>query len=152
MRRFRFRLAPLLRLRSQLERNARRELAAAVAEVSVFDQRLAAVAQGLRDCADQAADRGAVGQLARGLETGLRRHQWRLRTEQGKAQKKLDVARAEFVVKTRELRTLRQLHDQRHEEWRDDARRAEQSEIDELASLGRHAQRHDAEQHGVDQA
>ncbi len=152
MRRFRFRLAPLLRLRSQLERNARRELAAAVAEVSVFDQRLAAAAQGLKDCADQAAGSGAVGQLARALENGLRRHQWRLRTEQQKAQKKLDVVRAEFVVKSRELRTLQQLRDKRHEEWRLEVQRQEQSEIDELASLGRAARRRTAELTGGNEA
>jgi flagellar FliJ protein len=152
MRRFRFRLAPLLRLRSQLERNARRELAKAVAEVSVFDQRLAAVAQGLKDCGDQAAGTGAVGQLARSLEIGLRRHQWRLRTEQQKAQKKLDVARAEFVVKSRELRTLQQLRDKRHDEWRQEVQKREQGEIDELASLGRHAARHAEELAGGNEA
>lgn len=151
MRRFRFRLAPLLRLRGQLERNARRDLAAAVAAVAVFDQRLAAAEQGLRDCGDQAADRGAVGQLARALETGLRRHQWRLRKEQQKAQTRLDGARAEFVARTRDLRTLRKLRDRHHEQWLDDARRAEQNEIDELASLGRDALRR-AEQAGGHEA
>lgn len=139
MRRFRFRLQPVLRLRSQLERNARRELAAAVAEVAVFDQRLAAAEQGLKDCAAQAADTGAVGQLARSLENGLRRHQWRLRTGQQQAQQRLDVVRADYVVKTRDLRTLQNLRDQRHQEWRLEAQRAEQAEIDELASLGRQA-------------
>lgn len=140
MRRFRFRLAPLLRLRAQLERNARRDLANAVAEVAGFDQRLAAAAQGLQDCGDQGRAHGAVGQLARSLELGLRRHQWRLQQGQKQAQKKLDAVRAEFVVRTRELRTLRQLRDQRHAEWRTEVERAEQRELDELAGLGRAAQ------------
>lgn len=152
MRRFRFRLAPLLRLRAQLERNARRDLAQAVGAVAVFDQRLAAAAQGLEDCARQAAGSGSVAQLARSLETGLRRHQWRLRGEQQKAQKKLDAARAEFVVKLRELRTLQQLRDQRHDEWRLETQRQEQSEIDELASLGRQTQAHGAELGGGNEA
>ena len=152
MRRFRFRLAPLLRLRAQLERNARRDLAVAVAEVSSFDQKLAAAQQGLDECADQAADRGALGLLARGLETGLRRHQWRLRKEQQVAQKKLDAARVEFVARTRELRTLSQLRDRRHEQWLEELRREEQREIDELASLGRDAQRRDAGQEVEEQA
>ncbi|MBL9077462.1 MAG: flagellar export protein FliJ [Planctomycetes bacterium] len=139
MRRFRFRLTPLLRLRAQLERNARRDLAAAVTEVQAYDQRLAAAAQGLRDCAEQGRDHGAKGSLARSLEVGLRRHQWRLQQGQQQAQQKLDAARAEFVVKTRERRTLQNLRDRRREEWRVDAQRAEQQELDELASLGRQA-------------
>lgn len=152
MRRFRFRLTPLLRLRAQLERNARRDLAAAVAAVSVFDQRLAAVEQGLEDCAAQASDTGAVGQLARALENGLRRHQWRLRTGQQQAQQQLDAVRAEFVVRSREHRTLRQLRDDRREAWRLEAQRQEQSEIDELASLGRAARRRTAELAGGNEA
>ncbi|MEO6593315.1 MAG: flagellar export protein FliJ [Planctomycetota bacterium] len=141
MRRFRFRLASVLRLREQFERSARRDLAVAIADVHTFDQRLAAAAQGLRDCADQAASSSAVGQLARSLETGLRRHEWRLRTNQKVAQKKLDVVRADYVVKVRELRTLSKLREQRHAQWRSEAQKSEQAELDELALLGRKAAR-----------
>jgi flagellar export protein FliJ len=141
MRRFRFRLAPLLRLRAQFERSARRDLAAAVAAVSAFDQRLAAAERGLEECGAHAAADGSVGRLARALETGLRRHQWRLRQGQQQAQQQLDVVRRDYVVKTRDLRTLRQLRTERHAEWRLAAQREEQRELDELASMGREAQR-----------
>lgn len=137
MRRFRFRLTPLLRLRSQFERSARRELANAMTVVNAVDQRLAAAAMGLADCANQAAATGAVGQLARALETGLQRHQWRLRTELQKAQAKLEAVRTDYVVKARDLRTLKNLRDKRREEWRLQAQKAEQAELDELARLAR---------------
>lgn len=141
MRRFRFRLAPLLRLRTQLERRARSDLAAAVAEVTAFDQRLAAAKQGLRDCADQAASSDAAGRLARALETGLRRHQWRLQQGQAEAQRRLDGARGEYVARTRDKRALEQLHDRRRDEWQTSVRRHEQMELDELARAGREALR-----------
>lgn len=137
MRRFRFRLEPLLRLRSQFERSARRDLAVAMVDANAIDQRLAAAAQGLRDCGEQAKETGAVGLLARSLEMGLRRHQWRLRTDQQKAQKKLDVVRADYVVKARDMRALQRLRDQRQTEWRTAAMKAEQAALDELAQSGR---------------
>ncbi|MCC7066709.1 MAG: flagellar export protein FliJ [Planctomycetes bacterium] len=137
MRRFRFRLAPLLRLRSQFERSSRRELATAMAAVNTVDQQIAAAAQGLKDCADQGAQPGALGQLARALENGLKRHQWRLRSELQKAQNRVEVVRADYVIKARDLKTLKNLRDKRREEWRREATKAEQAELDELARLSR---------------
>lgn len=147
MRRFRFRLEPLLRLRAQIERSKKRELATAMAEVNTIDQRLAAATQGLRDCADQAGSMGAVGKLARALETGLRRHQWRLSTDLAKAQQKADAVRTEYVAKVRDVRTLQKLKDSKRDAWRVAAAKAEQAELDELARLGRAAVR-DSEQGG----
>jgi flagellar export protein FliJ len=139
MRRFRFRLAPLLRLRSQFERASRRELAAAMGVLVAVDQKLAAAAQGLRDCAEQGARPDAVGQLAKALETGLRRHHWRLQKQQKEAQQRLDVVRADYAQKQRDLRALQKLRDQQREAWRKDAMRSEQAELDELSSLARAA-------------
>lgn len=139
MRRFRFRLSPLLRLRSQFERNARRELATAMATVNAVDQRLAAAAQGLADCGSQAATPGAVGQLARALENGLQRHQWRLRSELQRAQTKLEAVRTDYTQRARDLRTLQNLRDKRRDEWRTQVQKAEQAELDELARLARAA-------------
>jgi flagellar export protein FliJ len=139
MRRFRFRLAPLLRLRSQFERASRRELAAAMGVLVGVDQKLAAAAQGLRDCAEQGARPDAVGQLAKALENGLRRHHWRLQKQQKEAQQRLDVVRADYAQKQRDLRALQKLRDQQREAWRQDAMRSEQAELDELSSLARAA-------------
>jgi flagellar export protein FliJ len=139
MRRFRFRLAPLLRLRAQFERAARRELAAAMGVLAGIDQKLAAATQGLRECAEQGARPDAVGQLAKALENGLRRHHWRLQKQQKEAQQRLDVVRADYTQKQKDLRTLQKLRDQQREAWRQDALRAEQAELDELSSLARAA-------------
>ena len=144
MRRFRFRLAPLLRLRTQYERAARRERATAMGALAAVDQRLAAAAQGLRECAEQGARPDAVGQLAQQLETGLRRHRWRLQQQQRQAQQQVDAARAGYAQKARDLRALRVLRDQQHGAWRTAAVRAEQAELDELAALARQALAADA--------
>lgn len=139
MRRFRFRLAPLLRLRAQFERSARKDLAAAMADVSACDRKLAAAEQGLRDCADQAVRSDPVGLLSRALEAGLRRHRWRVAQQQKAAEQRLAVARADYAQRARELKTLQRLREQQHDAWRQDALRAEQAEIDELAQLARQA-------------
>lgn len=139
MRRFRFRLAPVLRLRAQLERTARRELATAMGAMAAVDQKLLAAAAGLRDCADQASRADGVGRMAKGLEQGLRRHHWRLQKQRQEAQQRLDVVRADYTQKARDLKTLQKLRDQQREEWRLSVQRAEQAELDELAALARSA-------------
>lgn len=139
MERFRFRLAPLLRLRAQFERTSRRELAAAMGVLATVEQRLAAAALGLRECAEQGARPDAVGQLSKAFEVGLRRQHWRLQRLQLDAAKKVDAARADYAVKARELRTLQRLRQQHYDAWRTSAHRAEQAELDELASMARGA-------------
>jgi flagellar export protein FliJ len=139
MRRFRFRLAPLLRLRAQLERASRRELATAIGGLAAIDQRLAAAAQGLRECAEQGTRPGAVGQLAQQLENGLRRHRWRLQQQQRAAQQQVDVARADYAQRARDVKALQVLRDQQRAAWQLAATRAEQAELDELATLSRQA-------------
>ena len=137
MRRFRFRLAPVLRLRAQLERTARRELATAMGTLASVDQKLAAAAAGLRDCAEQASRAHGVGQLAKGLEQGLRRHHWRLQKQRQEAQQRLDVVRTDYTQKARDLKALQKLRDQQREAWRLETQRAEQAELDELAAMAR---------------
>ena len=108
-----------------------------MADVSSFDQQIEAAARGLSDCADQAARTDSVGHLARALESGLRRHQWRLTRQREQAERKLDAVRVDYTQKARELKTLQRLHDQQRDEWRQEAMRAEQAEIDEVAVLTR---------------
>ncbi|MFM1871465.1 MAG: Flagellar FliJ protein [Planctomycetota bacterium] len=137
MRRFRFRLQPLVRLRAQFEKQARRELATAMTAVNQLEQQAAAAAQGVRDCADQAADSGAVGMLARSLEVGLRRHRWRVEKQLEGANKSLERAQGEYAKRMKDLKMVAQLRDKRRAEWRDQVVRAEQAELDELAALRR---------------
>jgi len=135
MRRFRFRLDPVLRLRRQLERSARRELAQSMAQVSGLEQQVAAAAQGRLDCAAEGAQPGAIGQFARALELGLRRHEWRLQSELQQAGRRLEVVRSDYVQKARDLGGLKNLREQRREDWRREAQQAEQAELDALAAL-----------------
>ena len=135
MRRFRFRLQAVLRLRQQFERRARQDLAAAMGRVAGIDRQIEAASQGLHDCEDQAARWGSVGQLARALETGLRRHRWRLEQQRQQAERDVESARANYHEQVRDLRTLRQLRDRRRSEWLDEVQREEQAELDELSAL-----------------
>ena len=137
MRRFRFRLDSLLRVRSQVERTARKALAIAMAEVHTFDQQLEAASRGLADCEAQAARADSVGHLARGLEDGLRRHRWRLTRQREQAEQRLEAVRVDYTEKARELKTMQRLRDQEHERWRTETLRQEQAELDELAVLTR---------------
>lgn len=135
MRRFRFRLDPVLRLRRQLERSARRELAQSMTQVGGLEQQVAAAAQSRMDCAAEGATPGAVGQFARALELGLRRHEWRLQGELQQASKRLETVRGAYVQKARDLNALKNLREQRRDEWRRAAQQAEQAELDALASM-----------------
>ena len=135
MRRFRFRLASVMRLRSQIERSARKDLAAAMADVNVLDQQLRAAEQGLLEFGDQAVRTDATGDLARALESGLRRHKWRLVQQRRVAEQRLEKVRIDYTGKARELKTLQRLRDQQYETWRTEVLREEQAELDELATL-----------------
>ncbi|MBL8722678.1 MAG: flagellar export protein FliJ [Planctomycetes bacterium] len=137
MRRFRFRLQSVLRLRGQFERVARGELAAAAAAVSSIEQRLEAATRGRDDCAAEANQPGAVGALARALETGLQRHRLRLEAERQRAEVQRERARLAWLGRVREQRTVAQLREQQFAAWRLAAGRAEQAEIEALAAAGR---------------
>lgn len=139
MRRFRFRLEPLLRLREQVERQARSELATAVGLVNQLTQQVEASKQGVQECADQGALHGPVGQLARSLELSLRRQQWRATKRLQAAEATLATAQASYGKCARELRTVERLAEQRQEAWRLECSKAEQAELDELAALRRNA-------------
>jgi len=135
MRRFRFRLAPLLRLRSQFERTARRTLATAMGNLTAVEQRLAATDESLRQFGEHGRGADAAALLARALETGLARHRTRLQREQRAAAAQLDRARTDWTERRREQQTLLNLRDRRREEWRVAALQSEQRELEELAQL-----------------
>lgn len=137
MRRFRFRLQPLVRLRTQLERQARRDLATAMIAVNQLEQQAAAAAAGVRECAGHGADTGAIGLLARSLETGLRRHQLRVANQLATANSGLERAQGDYARRSRDLQVVARLRDRKRDEWRADQVRQEQAELDELAALAR---------------
>jgi flagellar export protein FliJ len=137
MRRFRFELQSLLRLREQLERAERRGLAAALAEVAAVERRLEVARQGLDECAGHAAGTDAASRLARSLEAGLRRHQWRLGNELRRTEAHLERARAAFRERQRDARALQRLRERALTGWQSSVRAGEQAELEELARAGR---------------
>jgi flagellar export protein FliJ len=141
MHRFRFRLAPLLRLRAQLERVARRELARTTAELQAVEQQLLLAARARQEFAEQASRGGAGGRLARALAAGLARREGRLAVRQRKAAVALEAARADYLGRARELGTMQKLEERQRDVWQRQAWRQEQQELDEVARLGREARR-----------
>jgi hypothetical protein len=115
MRRFRFPLRGVLRLRGH------------------------AVDQGLRECDAEAGSRTAAAPLAMALATALKRLQLRAQGETRAAQAAVEERRAAYLQRRSELRAMQSLHDRRRTEWQQAALTAEQSELDELARLGRAA-------------
>lgn len=133
MRRFQFRLAGLLRLRSQLEKSSRRALATAMGNVSNVEQRMAAAAQGLVDCERMGCEPGSAAPLARALAKGLARHRLTLQNELRAAHAQLDRARTEWLDKKKEHRAIEVLRDKKREDWRHEQQVLEQHELEELA-------------------
>lgn len=137
MRRFKFPLQTVLRLREQYERTARRQLAEAMQAAAQIDQRLSNVAQGLRDCQDHGRGTDATAALARSLENGLRRFQWRLVQDKRAADAVAETARKHYLDRRVELATMQKLRERSHETWQQTALAEEQKELDEMARLAR---------------
>lgn len=135
MQRFRFRLTGLLRLRSQMERASRRALAVAMGNVVAVEQRIAAATESLQQCEDHGRGTDAAAQLARSLEQGLSRYQWRLQRELRAAEAQLDRARTDWTERRRDEQALQKLREAAKTQWRAAALRHEQHELEELARL-----------------
>lgn len=139
MRRFRFPLQTVLRLRGQLEKQAQRTLAVAMSAVHEAERKLAFAERGLRECAAGCQQTTPSAALARALEAGFRHFQLRMQRDLKRAQAAAEGARLDYLEKRKDLRSMERLHDRRREEWRDETNRAEQAELDELARLARAA-------------
>lgn len=130
MRRFRFALAKLHRVRAQQEKLARRGLGAALADLRALENRLADVRSGIEACN---GERGSSAQgLAQAVEDGLRRSEAALLRQQDQAQKNVELARQMYFARRRDLRSIEKLHEARQSEWREECQREEQMEIEEM--------------------
>jgi len=132
MQRFRFRLAGLLRLRTQLERAARRSLATAMGTVAGVEQRLHTASEGLRECEDLGCTNAPHAPLARAVAAGLLRHRHSLQHELRAAEARLDRARGDWLLRRQEQRALSTLHDRRRDDWSRRLLAHQQREIEEL--------------------
>lgn len=132
MKRFRFRLEKLERLRHHREKLARRELAQRIVELSALDDELATVDANLVVCRDDDRSAGSLGAaIARGLVAV--RH--RLAGRREKCVARVEAARSAYTERRKDYRTLANLHERARVEWSDEARRVEQREMDEIARI-----------------
>ena len=144
MRRFRFPLARLERVREHREKIARRYLAEQVAVVAALDERLATVESNLEVC--QSEDRRAHS-LGEAVQTGLRSVRRRLTIQRSAANGLAEQAREVYTERRRDLKALQRLHERRFEDWRTEMAREEQAELDEVARL-RFAANKQSSEHG----
>jgi flagellar export protein FliJ len=130
MRRFRFPLARLQRLRAHEERAAKRRLATAAAESRDLDAQLATAAANIAVCEHE---RGAASALASALAAGYGRLRANLERRARDAEARLQRAQAHYRERRRELEGLARLRERRREIWEAAHEGELRREFDELA-------------------
>lgn len=132
MRRFRYPLARLERLRSHEERLARRALGQALADLHEVQNRITVVNENLEVAA---AENGVASGLGRALEGGLRSMRFTLERELHQAAVGAERARERYSERRRDLESLRRMRERRYAEWLAEAQREEQNELEEMTRL-----------------
>jgi len=135
MRRFRFPLERLLRLRVQEEREIRRALAVARMELASVDARMVTATESMRACEPDQQPGSNTAPLARALHAGLARSLHALAVERRTVEETVTRLLAVFETRRRERETLSRLRIRRRSEWEEQRKREEQNEIDELGRL-----------------
>ncbi len=135
MRKFRFSLERLLRLRAQTARIARRELAMARAEVGKIETRLAALEGSIQACRGEISADKPIAELARAMEAGMLYNRERIRKELVKAAERVELSRATYRERERDVTALKRLRERRHSAWRIETERESQAEMDEMGRL-----------------
>ena len=133
MRRFRFSLERLLRLRSHEERAARRALARGVQEVARLDHRLAVLETDLRALAETDRPGNRLLPLAQALEQGFRAEWSRVRAARALAEGALQTLRADYQVRRSACDGLARLRLRRRTDWLAGVQKQEQGELEEAA-------------------
>jgi flagellar FliJ protein len=140
MKRFVFKLDPLLRQRERTEKDRQRALAEIEAERRELEgtlrrhqSTLAEGKQGLRDGLVGSLDVRALRQHAT-TAIQLERHARQLVVQLAGVHARLDEARGALVEATRQRRAVEVLRERRYAEWRADLDREETNDIDELAT------------------
>lgn len=133
MKRFRFPLARLMRLRAHEERAARRSLADAVAEVARIENRIQGIDGDLTLLdAQDGLQRGGLA-LATALAGGLRGERQQLQVKLVTAAQVLARVRLLYQQKRTDLEALSRLRGRRLDEWRTSVEKEAQAEMDESA-------------------
>jgi flagellar export protein FliJ len=134
MKRFRFDLARVLRLRQQQERAARLAMARDLSALHSLEEAQRQIDASLSTCTESGLGRHMV-QLTRALETGLLAVRRRLGRDISGAEVRLERTRADYQNRRRDLMALDRLHEHRYQAWREAVQAAEQSDLDEMARV-----------------
>ncbi len=134
MKRFRFALQRVRRLRQHQERAARLAMARELATLGALDERRKQVEANLLNCGWQ-GDGDRMAQLARALELGLTSARRRICLEIEKAEKDVEAAREVYRTRRRDLLSLDRIRDRRWVVWNEERQAEEQREFDEMARL-----------------
>lgn len=136
---FRFRLQRVLEVRSEAERVAQRTLAAAVDEAATARELREAMAA-IRDAGEESLARvQALGPTAGALRTfafvqGRIEERVALATASlAQKETRVDATRAELVEAFLARSVVDRLRERQHEQWREDATRADRRQMDEVA-------------------
>ncbi len=135
MRKFRFPLAKLERLRSHMERLAQRSLAEALASVNSLRNQMKVVYQNIEACEAELESAPALG-IA--LIDGFNVVRTRLDREIEQADLRVEIARTAYHKCRRDAKSLRRLKEDKHAAWKAEAMKEEQAELEEMARSGRH--------------
>lgn len=134
MKRFRFGLARVRRLRQHQERAARLAMAQELSSLHALEESQRQVEANLSTCAESGQG-GRMVQLTRALETGLMAVRRRIDRDITLAEGRLERARTDYQARRRDLMALDRLHERRHGAWRKEVETEEQQEFDEMARI-----------------
>ena len=132
MRRFRFRLDKVLKLRAHVERAARRTLAEKLSVLSVLEDDMLGLDHNLAVCREDDSVTSAAA-LARALEAGLTRRRNLLARDIEVAVQHVGYARRGYQEARVGHRAMSNLRSLRLETWRREVEAEDQAEFDEMA-------------------
>ncbi len=139
MKRFQFRLDPLLRHRTAVEEQARRALAELLRRQEAIEQRIRHQQEQLTAGREvvRTAITGRVDLVAMRAQAQnsmhIMREAGRLVLQLAGMRKQVERARRELLERSRERRAIELLKERQHAVWRVEYQRAQQRELDDLA-------------------
>ncbi len=132
MRRFRFRLAKVLKLRAHGERAARRRLAETLSVLTVLTEEMRSLELNLAACREDGVA-GSASALAHALEAGLVRRRHHVARRMELAVQHVHAARRAYQDARVDHRAMSNLRSRLLESWRRAVEAQEQAELDEMA-------------------
>ena len=145
MKRFRFRLQRVLRLRERAEQQARLGFAEALNRLHALEARRADVCTAKSFAESEAASAAKSASLAAAYARNLELEERKLCLEISRVSVEVERLREFWIQRRSELRQLERLKELRFEEHREESARKEQAELEELAALRSGSARQHAE-------